>query len=155
MTIHGKVQALLRERLTTAILVEEAKLIESHLPVCAACSLVDEELNSKIRQVRRELGTVVASAPLVRHTKSGVRRAAMQMQKRQERMSPLWIASAIACLWALLSIPLIWEGTQWIGGHTSVPMYVWQTAAVFVWLMPTGIAVALGVWSRDMRAVEE
>jgi hypothetical protein len=33
-------------------------------------------------------------------------------------------------------------------------MFVWQTAAVFVWLMPAGLSVALGVWARGLRAVE-
>jgi len=69
-------------------------------------------------------------------------------------MGPLWIACALAGLWALLSIPLIWEGAQWLAGHTNVSIVVWQTAAVFVWLMPAGLSVALGVWARGLQAVE-
>jgi anti-sigma factor RsiW len=155
ITIHQQICGLLPDRLAGQLAPGDVEWIDGHLMACAECSARFEALCATVQGVRREIGSVTASAPLVRRTQSGVRRAAVQMRKRQERMAPLWIASAIAALWALLSVPFIWEGTRWFGDHTSVPMYVWQSAAIGVWLMPTGIAISMGIWTRGLRTQEE
>lgn len=155
ISIHQQICGLLPDRMAGQLAPGDVEWMDAHLQSCNDCNARFEELRSTVRDVRREVGSVMASAPLVRRTQSGVRRAAVQMRKREERMAPLWIASAIAALWAVLSLPLIWEGTRWVGNHTSVPMYVWQTGAVVVWLMPTGIAIAMGVWTRGLRVVQE
>jgi anti-sigma factor RsiW len=155
ITIHQQICGLLPDRLAGQLAPGDVEWMDSHLQVCTDCHARFDELRATVQGVRREVGGVTASAPLVRRTQSGVRRAAVQMRKRQERMAPLWIACAIAGLWAVLSLPLIWEGTRWFGHHTSLPMFVWQSAAVVVWLMPTGIAIAMGIWTRGLRVIEE
>ena len=154
MTVHQQVRNFIREHYSGTLAPANAEIMNVHLQACEECSSYRETLQNTILEVRREMGQVMASGGLVRHTKSGVRRAALRMQKREERMSALGIACAIAGLWALLSIPLLWEGTRWLGGHTNVPMLVWESLAVVAWLMPSGLAVTLGVWSRKIRALE-
>jgi anti-sigma factor RsiW len=155
ITIHQQICGLLPDRFAGSLAPGDIEWMDSHLSACTDCNARFEEFRGTVQGVRREVGSVMAGAPLVRRTQSGVRRAAIRMRKREERMAPLWIATAIAALWAVLSLPLIWEGTQWFGNHTSVPMFVWQSAAVVVWLMPTGIAVAMGIWTRTLRMLEE
>jgi anti-sigma factor RsiW len=154
LTLHQQVRTFIREHYSGTLTRGNAAVMERHLQDCGECTAYAETLRNTIQEVRREMGAVVASGGMVRHTKSGVRRAAMRMQKREERMSALGIACAIAGLWALLSIPLLWEGTRWLGAHSNVPMLVWETLAVVAWLMPSGIAVTIGVWSRKIKALE-
>jgi hypothetical protein len=155
ITIHQQMRELMPDRIAGELAPGDAEWVDLHLQSCAECSNFRDSLLGTVAGVRREIGRVVASGSMVRRTQSGVRRAAVQMQKREERMSALWIACVIAGLWALLSIPLIWEGTRWLGGHTSVPNYVWQTVAIFLWLMPAGLAVGVGVWSRGGLRLSE
>jgi hypothetical protein len=153
-SIHERARALLNRSVVEEITLEERTWLHLHVDGCTPCSAHRVALLETINGVHGELGTVSASAALVRKTQSAVRIRAAELQRNEERMGPLWIACMLAGLWALLSIPLIWEGTQWLAGHTSVSMFVWQTAAVFAWLMPAGLSVALGVWARGLHAVE-
>jgi hypothetical protein len=154
LSIHERARALLNRSVVEDISAEERMWLDLHVDGCTPCSAHRVALLETINGVHSELGSVSASAALVRKTQSAVRIRAAELQRNEERMGPLWIACMLAGLWALLSIPLIWEGTQWLAGHTSVSIVVWQTAAVFVWLMPAGLSVALGVWARGMSAVE-
>lgn len=76
------------------------------------------------------------------------------MRERQERISPLWISCAIASLWAMISIPFLWEGFAWLGSHGRVADLVWQSGFVVAWLMPFGLAAALLLWTRGDKAVQ-
>ena len=153
-SLHERARALMNRSLVEEVTAEERSCLDLHVDGCTPCSAHRVALLETINGVHSELGAVSASAALVRKTQSAVRIRAAEMQRTEERMGPLWIACMLAGLWALLSIPLIWEGTRWLAGHTSVSMFVWQTAAVFVWLMPAGLSVALGVWARGLHAVE-
>jgi hypothetical protein len=154
ISIHERARALLNRSVVEEITAEERGWLDFHVDGCTPCSAHRVALLETINGVHAELGNVSATAALVRKTQSAVRIRAAELQRREERMGPLWIACMLAGLWALLSIPLIWEGAQWLAGHTSVSMVVWQTAAIFIWLMPAGLSVALGVWARGLRAVE-
>lgn len=154
MTFHERARALMNRSVASGIDAPDQEWLNAHLLLCQQCCDHREALLETINGVRHSLGEIAIPSSLVRSTQSAVRHRAAELQRQQERMSPLWIACALAGLWALLSIPLIWEGTRWVASHTNVSMYVWQTAAVFVWLMPTGAAVALGVWARGLQAIE-
>jgi len=154
ISIHERARALLNRSVVEEITAQEREWLDLHVDGCTPCSAHRVALLETINGVHAELGTVSASAALVRKTQSAVRIRAAELHRQDERMGPLWIACALAGLWALLSIPLIWEGAQWLAGHTNVSIVVWQTAAVFVWLMPAGLSVALGVWARGLQAVE-
>lgn len=154
VSVHERARALLNRSVVEEISGDERCWLDLHVDGCTPCSAHRVALLETINGVHSQIGAVSASAALVRKTQSAVRHRAAQLQRDEERMGPLWIACMLAGLWALLSIPLIWEGTRWLAGHTSVSIFVWQTAAVFVWLMPAGLSVALGVWARGLRAVE-
>jgi hypothetical protein len=153
-TIHERARALMNRSVCEQISEHESEWLSRHVFLCAACTSHKEALEESINGFRREVGSIIAAAPMVRRTQSAVRLRAAQLRRQEERMSPLWIACVIAGLWAILSLPLIWEGTHLFAGRTPLPTFVLQIAGVFLWLMPTGAAVALGVWSRGMRAVE-
>jgi hypothetical protein len=154
ISMHERARALLNRSVVEEISAEERSWLDFHVDGCTPCSAHRVALLETINGVHTELGSVSATAALVRKTQSAVRIRAAELHRHDERMGPLWIACMLAGLWALLSIPLIWEGTQWLAGHTSVSIFVWQTAAIFAWLMPAGLSVALGVWARGLRAVE-
>lgn len=153
-SLHERARNLLQQGLAAELSRSDAEWLGLHLTLCPECGARREEDRNMIGAIHQEVGSVCASAALVRRTRMAVRDRARQMHDNGERISLVGIASAIACLWAILSMPLIWEGTRWLAGHTEAPVLVWHAAAVFVWLMPAGLIVALGVWARGMRALE-
>ena len=133
---------------------QQRRRLEEHLVACEACSEASRSMHEIANQLRSPQGGVNAGSYLVRTTQLRVRQRAMQMRERQERMSPLWISCAIASLWALISVPLLWEGFAWLGGRGMIADLVWQSSFVVAWLMPFGLVAALLLWTRGEKAIQ-
>src|SRR3954470_658617 len=91
---------------------------------------------------------VYANPAMVRATQMRVRARAAEMRLQQETMRPLWISSALALAWAVLSMPLLWQGFAWLGRVNHVPDLVWQTGFVIIALTPLTAVGTIGLASR-------
>ena len=136
------------------ISAQQGTRLEEHLAACEACAEASRGMHEIANQLRSRAGGINAGSYLVRTTQLRVRQRAMQMRERQERMSPLWISCAIASLWALISVPLLWEGFSWLGGRGMVADLVWQSGFVVAWLMPFGLVAALLLWTLGEKAIQ-
>ena len=149
---HLRAQDLLLAR---QIAGSDQAWLEEHLVGCDLCSDDAAAMMQASSEVRAGSRQIVAQRSLVRSTQSRVRERAAEMREQDERMAPLWIAVALAGLWAIVSVPFIWTGVEYLGHWANLPALVWQTAAVFIWLMPTGIITALSLLTRGLRKVTE
>jgi anti-sigma factor RsiW len=128
--------------------------LEDHLTACENCAEESASMIELARELRGTQSAVTATNHLVRSTQMRVRERALQLREREERLSPLWISCTIASMWALISIPFLWEGFAWLGGHGRVANVIWQSGFVVAWLMPFGLAAALLLWLRGDKAIQ-
>ena len=133
---------------------EDQLWLSCHLQSCAACqskaeaaALVAEELHAFGAQV-------LASRSLVRNTQLLVRERAAQIRQQEERMMPLWIGVSLTALWAVGSLPLLWKGFEFMGQASQWPTFVWETAAVATWLMPTGLLTSFAISMRREKELQ-
>ncbi len=128
--------------------------LEQHLRCCDNCVQAAEGIIDVVSQLRGAQTNIQAGRYLVRATQARLYERGLQLRERQERTSPLWISCAIAFLWAVISVPLLWEGFAWIGNRGKVLDLVWQSAFVAAWLMPFGLIAAMMLATRGQKAVQ-
>jgi len=129
--------------------------LEQHLADCEGCHTDFVALEGSVAELRGINRSITASRSLVRATQARVHERAAELRQHEERMGPLWIAVALAALWAVISAPFIWSGAQYLGHAANLPALVWETGAVFFWLMPTGLITALTLYARGLRTITE
>src|SRR3954462_2063909 len=86
----------------------ESEFLHSHLGVCSSCYDQSQTINAAVREMRNEV--VYANPVMVRATQLRVRVRAAKLRQNEESRRPLWISSALALVWALMSMPLLWQG---------------------------------------------
>jgi hypothetical protein len=148
---HEHVRHWLLRLHAEAIDPEHLAWLESHLACCAECSAINNGIDATLHDLQGVSAGIVASRALVRSTQMRMRERAAEIRREKERMSPLWLATALAAIWALISAPFLWYGFEWMGNRSALPALVWQTLFVFAWLMPFGLIVAATLWTRGAR----
>ena len=128
--------------------------LEQHLRACDECVEAAESIIDVVSELRAGQSHVQASRYLVRATQARLYERGLQLREHQERSSPLWISCAIAFLWAVISVPLLWEGFSWIGNRGKMLDLVWQSAFVVAWLMPFGLIAAMLLGTRGNKAIQ-
>jgi hypothetical protein len=128
--------------------------LEQHLRACDNCVEAAESIIDVVSELRAGHPDIQASRYLVRATQARLYERGLQLRERQEHTSPLWISCAIAFVWAVISIPLLWEGFAWIGNRGNLMSMVWQSAFVVAWLMPFGLIAALLLGTRGHKAIQ-
>jgi hypothetical protein len=149
---HARAQELLLERNAGVIAEAEFSWLQSHLSRCPGCCEHAAGVEAAVQELKAASRDVTASRQLVRATQMRVRERAAEMQAQRERMSPLAVACSIACVWALGSIPLAWEGFQMLAPSLHLSTAVWQGAAIFTSIAPAAVIAAVGVAIKRERA---
>ena len=147
------VKDLLLESRLQELEAEECRAVELHISNCVGCTAHLAAINFAKQTVHSILSNILAGPDLVRATQLHTRAYAIELRQEEERMSPLWISAAAAGAWALLSLPLAWQGFEWIGHHAELPTMVWQSSAVVAWLMPVGMLTAFTLYMRGENAL--
>jgi hypothetical protein len=125
----------------------DSVFLQSHLGICYACSEQSSAIDSARNEMRSDV--VYAQPAMVRATQMRVRERAAELRQQQETMRPLWISSALALGWAVLSMPLLWQGFAWLGRVNHVPDIVWQTGFGIMALAPLTAVGTIGLASRS------
>lgn len=131
---------------TTRLSAEENTFLEGHLSSCPPCTERFQEIQNAVREMHNDI--VYANPSMVRATQIRVRERAEQLRRQQETMRPLWISSALALGWAVVSMPLLWQGFAWLGHITHSPDVVWQTGFAVMALAPITAVGTIGLASR-------
>jgi predicted anti-sigma-YlaC factor YlaD len=129
----------------------DSDLLQTHLACCSSCCEQSLAINRAVSEMRGDV--VYAQPAMVRATQLRVRARAAELERQQEMMRPLWIASALALVWALVSMPLLWQGFAWMGHTTHIPDLMWQTAFGFMALAPVTAVSAIGAAKFRQKAI--
>jgi predicted anti-sigma-YlaC factor YlaD len=124
----------------------DSDFLQHHLANCSGCSDQSQLINSTVHEMRSDV--VYADPAMVRATQMRVRARAAEMRRQQETMRPLWISSALALGWAVVSMPLLWQGFAWFGGINHVPDMIWQTGFGVMALAPLAAVGTVGLASH-------
>jgi anti-sigma factor RsiW len=129
---------------------KDANFLSSHLTSCPSCSEQSTKIENLVREMRNDV--FYARPSMVRATQMRVRERAEEMRHQRESMRPLWISSALALGWAVLSMPLLWQGFAWLGHTTHIPDIVWQSGFGIMALTPITAVGTIGIASRLNKA---
>jgi hypothetical protein len=121
--------------------------VDAHVSGCKACGEFAQEM-IRAGIVKDVMRRVTAPRGLVRDTQMRVRLRAQEIRQYRERMWPVWLSCALACIWALASMPVVWQGAEWIARNAQLPSYVWQPMAVLLWLMPAGLLTSFALYMK-------
>jgi hypothetical protein len=129
--------------------------LNAHLADCANCAEQKDGLTQAVRDMRMSSYSIMASQNLVRSTQLRVRARAWELRQQKDNLRPLWISCVLAFAWALLSMPFLWQGFEWLGHYEKMPDVVWQTGFVVMTLMPIAavgtIAIAQGMQGKFQK----
>src|SRR5262249_6587319 len=131
---------------------DDRRRLDAHLSECADCSAQQDAIGEAVRDIRTSSFSITASPNLVRATQLRVRERAWELRQQQENLRPLWISCVLAFAWAVVSMPFLWQGFEWLGRSERLPDLVWQTGFVVMSLMPIAavgtIAIANGLQGK-------
>jgi hypothetical protein len=124
----------------------DSEFLQSHVTSCPSCSERSNTINNAVHEMRSAV--TYANPAMVRATQMRVRARAAELRQQQETMRPLWISSALALGWAVLSMPVLWQGFSWLGHTTRMPDLMWQTGFGIMALAPITVVGTIGLASR-------
>ncbi len=149
---HERANTLLMQQRVEGVSHEDGLWLESHLAGCDDCAAQALDLSEVLQQARTEALSVTASPALVRSTQLKVRARARELNRRRERMMPVWMFAAMALGWTVISTPLLWEGFSWLGNQFHTPAMLWQSGFIFSWITPTALIAAAALTRRERNA---
>jgi hypothetical protein len=131
---------------------DERRRLDAHLTECTDCSAQQDAIGEAVRDIRTSSFSITASPQLVRATQLRVRARAWELRQQQQNLRPLWISCVLAFAWAIVSMPFLWQGFEWLGRSEKLPDVIWQTGFVIMSLMPIAavgtIALANGLQGK-------
>jgi len=152
---HERAHELMMDIRIDEISATDQQWLDLHLSDCAECSRLSASLDHAVRAVR--LPDVMASSSLVRATQRRVRARAVEMNSQAAAMRPLWIAVALVCATAAVTMPLVWSAFAWLGTTFSLTRIEWSAGFAFAGLAPSLAAsfllIASGINRTKFRAV--
>lgn len=124
----------------------DSEFLQSHIASCPSCFEQSQTINSAVNEMRSAI--TYANPSMVRATQMRVRARAAELRQQQETLRPLWISSALALGWAMVSMPLLWQGFSWLGHTIHMPELVWQTGFGIMALAPITAVGTIGLASK-------
>jgi predicted anti-sigma-YlaC factor YlaD len=114
--------------------------LAAHLETCAPCRAFADNAAETIRGMRAI--SIAAGRSLVSTTQMNVRRRALELRRRRERLGMVLVSCIAVTVGALVSTFILWRGFEWLGVREDLPSSVWQVAFLVFCVMPalvTGI----------------
>ena len=126
--------------------------LRAHLETCASCRAFAENSAETIHRLRAI--PIAAERSLVSTTQMMVRRRALELQRRRERVLMVSVSCITVTLCALLSTFALWRGFEWLGARAQLPSSVWQVAFLVFCVMPALVAAIL-LLARDKHLADQ
>ena len=145
---HQRARELIFQSFGESITREQDAWLAAHLSGCKPCAAEMESVQQSLLDLHSIACSITASASLVRATQFQVRMRARELQQQDDLMKPLWIAAALAFTWAVVSMPFLWEGFEWLGIHNQLPQMVWVTGFLVMCLMPAAAVAVVALAKR-------
>jgi hypothetical protein len=113
----------------------------AHLEACASCRAFAEDAAAAVHGLRSI--PIAAQRSLVSATQMRVRRRALELQRRRERISLVSVSCIAVTVCALLSTVALWRGFEWLGAQARLESLVWQVAFLVFCMTPALVAAVL------------
>jgi hypothetical protein len=125
---------------------EEQRWLSEHLASCRECG----GLLQRAQAVRTALRTVpvMADPNLVNATQRRVLRFASEQRERESNQFLIRVTIAVAAVLTWVSVPLLWQAAQWVGGFTPQPQLTAVLAFLLVGILPAVLAGAAALAAR-------
>jgi predicted anti-sigma-YlaC factor YlaD len=120
--------------------------LAAHLETCASCRAFAENAAETIHGLRSI--PIAAQRALVSTTQMRVRRRALELQRRRERLWLVSVSCTAVTLCALVSTLALWRGFAWLGARAQLPSSIWGVAFLVFCFIPALVAAIL-LLARD------
>ena len=153
-SIHARARQLIAVARGNGMAADDQAWLESHLLECPACAQFAGQLEGVVRALRSV--SVMPSPGLVSATQLRVRARAREIQERQARFRPLWIACAVAILISVITTPYLWWGFSWAAHSLGLPDLLWQAGFLMAWALPAVLVASLVIaWRTEVDRRDE
>ncbi len=144
--VHARAKELI---ITGTASAEEQRWLHEHLASCRECG----GLLQRAQTVRTALRTVpvMADPNLVNATKRRVLRFAAEQQERESYKFLVRVTIVLAAVVTWVTVPLLWQFSEWVGGFTAQPRLAAFVVFVFAGFLPAILAGIAGLAARRGR----
>lgn len=150
--LHERAAELAAAARVEGISTADREWLDAHLQSCAACQEFSNATERAIRSLH--LVSVQVDRALVDRTRRAVHRRASELRAPQSQLIPLWMSCALSWVLGGLTLPLVWQGIEWLRRYVDMPSPVGVLFLVVWWALPTlGVAAFLGA-NRSQGADE-
>lgn len=138
---HERARSLIALAGPEALSGADQAWLAEHVEECASCRAFAENVRETVHALRAI--PIAAERSLVSTTQMRVRRRALELQGRRERLWLVSVSCIAVTLSALLSAVALWRGFEWLGTRAQLASSVWQIGFLVFCLMP---ALVAGIW---------
>jgi hypothetical protein len=129
-----------------AISESDQKWLDLHLANCAQCVLQVEQTQRTVTSLKAV--SISAGNRLVQSTQRRVRALSTENKGRENRLRPVWGASAVASALMGIGTPYLWQSFDLTGHWLHIPDLLWQMGFLVAWFTPAMAAATVAVWFR-------
>ena len=146
--LHDRAKELAVASRVEGISASDRAWLDTHLQNCAACQEFSSATERAIRGLH--LVPVQVDPALVDRTRRAVHRRASELRGRQSQLVPLWMLCALSWVVGGLTLPLVWEGIEWLRRYVDLPSPVGVLLLIVWWALPT-LVVAVYLSARGTQ----
>ena len=153
---HERARQWITEAALGGLGSDEAVWLGEHLNSCPQCTAWAGLVGRSTAMLR--MTAEMPDPGLVRATERSARLYARRLEEREARNRWLMASCAMAALWGALLQPYLWRLFGWLGAATDLPDPVWQTAFVWMWVLPGIVGALLLVgrrWQPDWKGAAD
>ncbi|MHB8653970.1 MAG: hypothetical protein ACYDA9_08840 [Terriglobia bacterium] len=150
--LHDRAKGLAAAARVEGISAADREWLDAHLQSCAVCQEFSSATERAIRSLH--LVTVKVDPALVDRTCRAVHRRASELRAPQSQLIPLWMSCALSWVLGGLTLPLVWQGIEWLRRYVDLPSPVGVVLLIVWWALPT-LVVAAFVGAKGSQAASE
>lgn len=150
--LHDRAKELVAADRVEGISAADREWLDSHLQSCAPCQEFSSATEGAIRSLH--LVSVQVDPALVDRTRRAVHRRASEMRAPQSQLIPLWMSCALSWVLGGVTLPLVWQGIEWLRRYVDMPSPVGILLLIVWWALPT-LGVAAFVGAKGSQAAGE
>jgi hypothetical protein len=125
--------------------------LQQHVNACPACRNFAESITGTVHALRAI--PFAADGRLVAATQQLVRRRALDLQRRRERLWLVCVSCTVVTVFAVLSTIALWQGFAWLGAEAHLAPSIWQVAFLVFCGTPALVAGIL-LLARDTHLAD-
>lgn len=147
--LHERAKGLVGADRVEGIPAADREWLDTHLQICTACQNFAGATERAIRSLH--LVPVRVDPALVDRTRRAVQVRAHELRGQPSQLLPLWMSCALSWVLGGLTLPLVWQGIEWLRRYVDLPSPVGFLLLIVWWALPT-LAVAVFLSARGTQS---